>query len=187
MIESDAELLARFQEQGQQEALAQLYNRYVDLVYGLCLNYLNRETEAEDAVMAIFETLLAKVPNQDIAHFRNWLYTYVRNHCLMQLRREKRHLAAKREMESMHFDTWEHPIVETDTNGSVDTDLYACLEGLNEQQKACVAAFYLQGMSYQDIAEQRKEALGTVRSNIQNGRRNLRRCMEAKVKAREIE
>ncbi len=29
---------------------------------------------------------------QEVEHFKSWLYTFVRNHCLMQLRREKRNL-----------------------------------------------------------------------------------------------
>ncbi|MEO0876180.1 MAG: sigma factor-like helix-turn-helix DNA-binding protein, partial [Bacteroidota bacterium] len=53
-----------------------------------------------------------------------------------------------------------------------------CLGQLNEQQKACVHLFYYEGHSYKEIAEQRQETVGKVRSNIQNGRRNLKLCIE---------
>ena len=53
-----------------------------------------------------------------------------------------------------------------------------CLGQLNEQQKACVDLFYYQGHSYKEIADMRNEAVGKVRSNIQNGRRNLKNCIE---------
>ena len=38
--------------------------------------------------------------------------------------------------------------------------------------------FYFEEKSYKEIADESGEELGMVRSNIQNGRRNLRICLE---------
>ena len=185
---SDASLLARFQEDGDLEALANLYSRYTELVYGLCLKYLSDEVKAEDAVMTIFESLITKAAQHEIGHFRNWLYTFVRNHCLMQSRKEKRQLAAKKEADFVYSDQFLHPVdTSVPDENNLDQDLNQCLDQLKEKQKACVEAFYLQELSYKEIAESRNESLGQVRSYIQNGRRNLRLCMEEKMKARKLE
>ncbi|MFN4081365.1 MAG: RNA polymerase sigma factor [Saprospiraceae bacterium] len=45
-------------------------------------------------------------------------------------------------------------------------------------QKRCVSLFYYEDRSYKEIAEAVHEELGMVRSHIQNGRRNLKKCME---------
>ena len=44
-----------------------------------------------------------------------------------------------------------------------------------------IELFYLQGKTYKDIASQHNMQIGKVRSFIQNGRRNLKICMERKV------
>ncbi|MCC7467162.1 MAG: hypothetical protein IT261_12870 [Saprospiraceae bacterium] len=49
---------------------------------------------------------------------------------------------------------------------------------MSEQQRACVQWFYYEDKSYKEIAEIMTEELGKVRSFIQNGKRNLKNCLE---------
>ena len=58
---SDLELLHRYQTHDDLEALGQLFDRYMELVFGLCLKILKDEMKAEDAVMGIFEELVKKL------------------------------------------------------------------------------------------------------------------------------
>lgn len=179
---SDESLVQRYQQEGDLSDLGLLYERYVELVYGVCLKYLKESTKAEDAVMAVFETLVEKVKTQDIRQFRPWLHVVAKNHCLMQLRK-KDILVALDEMPPsvqagiMHSDDFVHPLdaMAADEQGAV---LKNCLERLSAQQKHCVEQFYFENRSYREIADMTGEELGMVRSNIQNGRRNLRICME---------
>ncbi|MCK7461473.1 MAG: sigma-70 family RNA polymerase sigma factor [Sphingobacterium sp.] len=83
--ESDDELLRRFREEGDIESLGLLYEKYMHLVYGVCLKYLESREEAKDEVMNIFEKLVSALPEQDIGNFRTWLYVVTKNHCLMLL------------------------------------------------------------------------------------------------------
>lgn len=176
--ESDEVLLERFQQQGEVNALASLFDRYLELVFGLCLQYLKSSDRAEDASMAIYVELQEKLPKHEVRNFRSWLHTFVRNHCLMQLRREKKDVTVNLDPAIMHSAEDWHPIEEEPVTDSRQPALDHCLEQLNEQQKACVQLFYYEGHSYKQIAELRQEAVGKVRSNIQNGRRNLKLCIE---------
>jgi len=176
--ESDADLLARFQGEEDKEALASLFNRYLALSYGLAIRYLKTEDRAEDAVMAIYIELQEKLPQHQVRNFKNWLHTFVRNHCLMQLRREKREITENIDpLIVQSAEIW-HPLDEEMPDQDREIALRACLDQLNEQQIACVQLFYFEGHSYLTIAEFRQESVGQVRSNIQNGRRNLRKCIE---------
>src|SRR4051794_34215245 len=87
---TDDELLNIYRKSGDVAVLGQLYERYMGLVYGVCLKYLKDEDGAKDAVMGIFEDLVEKVKKHDISIFRNWLYVLGRNYCLMQLRAGKK-------------------------------------------------------------------------------------------------
>ena len=53
---SDSELLQLFKETGKSDYFGELYNRYILLLYGLCLKYLQEEEKAQDAVMQLFAT-----------------------------------------------------------------------------------------------------------------------------------
>lgn len=180
--QSDSGLLARYQDTGDQDLLAQLYGRYAELVYGVCLKYLKESSAAEDATMSIYEELVHKAREHEIDNFRSWLYVLAKNHCLMKLRREKRNLSVNYEPGIMHSLDSRHHTIEIEAENEEEGQLRDCLEQLNPQQKQCIELFYYQDHSYKEIAGMLKEALGKVRSNIQNGRRNLRICMEEKKK-----
>ena len=77
-------------ESNSQDVLAKLYLRYTDLVYGTCLKYLKDAEAAKDAVMNIYQELLQKLPQHEVENFKSWLYVLAKNHCLMQLRKEKK-------------------------------------------------------------------------------------------------
>lgn len=177
---ADADLLALFQRQGDKQALAVLFDRYVAFIYGLCLQYLPSPTDAEDATMAIYAELQEKLPRHDVRHFKNWLHTFTRNHCLMQLRREKNNPTANFDPAVMQFAEDWHPLDDSRaTAEDRQTALDMCLEQLGGEQKQGVRLFYYEGHSYKAIAELLGLEVGLVRSHIQNGRRNLKKCIEA--------
>lgn len=177
----DASLLARFQESGRPEDLTPLFERYLELTYSLCLRYLGTATRAEDATMELFSFLTEKLPHQEVSNYRSWLQTVVRNHCLMQLRREKREVLENSSTFDVQLHDQLHQYDESPETDDRMAGLSDCIAQLKEQQRQCVELFYLQeGNTYKSISEQLGLELGKVRSFIQNGRRNLRLCLEAK-------
>ena len=174
---SDAELVARYQKSGDMELLGVLYERYTELIYGVCLKVLKNETAAEDAYMNIFEKLTKKVREHDIQQFRPWLHMVVRNHCLGILRKNGKHLTVSYDGDFMQSAEVVHPFMEEVTNRKLNA-LPECLDSLKGEQKNCVHLFYFEGKSYQDIANEKDLPIGKIRSYIQNGRRNLKICIE---------
>ncbi len=182
---SDADLVKTYQQHRQLDTLAELYQRYMELVYGVCLKYLPDSETARDAVMNIFEELVQKLPNHEVDNFRGWLYTVAKNHCLMQIRSRKNIKITElttvvvQSEENLHL------------NGELEKEehfqkMESCLRTLPAEQKQCVELFYLQGKSYNEIVEATGFDWKQVRSFIQNGRRNLKICMEKTVQGMEI-
>ena len=174
---SDLELLHRYQTHDDLEALGQLFDRYMELVFGLCLKILKDEMKAEDAVMGIFEELVKKLKTSEVTYFKSWLYMVSKNFCLMQLRREKKDLTSSYDPAFMQFLEKGH------LNGEPKDDetfvvLEDCIKKLSDRQKLCIHMFYYEGKSYKEIAQLQELAVDKVRSNIQNGRRNLKNCIE---------
>ena len=134
--------------------------------------------------MAVFEQLVTKAREHEVHNFKSWLHVLTKNHCLMQLRKASRNREESFEPHLMHLaDDRHHTIEITEDNGQMK-GMNDCMDQLPEEQRQCVQAFYLEGHSYKEIAEARQEELGRVRSYIQNGRRNLKICMEKKVDKR---
>jgi RNA polymerase sigma-70 factor (ECF subfamily) len=58
------------------------------------------------------------------------------------------------------------------------TKLEKCIETLGNEQKDCVRLFYLEQKCYKEISEITGLDMSKVKSHIQNGKRNLKICME---------
>jgi RNA polymerase sigma-70 factor (ECF subfamily) len=190
--EKDEELLKRFRENGDIEILGRLYERYMHLVYGVCLKYLEDRDTSKDEVMNIFEKLVTAVPEQEIVSFKTWLYVVAKNHCLMLLRSRKSE-AAHRELmlddptffmenvSEMHPMENDEGMDEKMDKGIDAGRLEECIEKLKEEQRQCIQMFYYEGFGYKEICQKLGLEEGKVKSYIQNGKRNLKICLE-KVK-----
>lgn len=174
---SDSELVARYKQSGKLDVLGDLYQRYMDLVYGVCLKYLKDDERAKDSTLSIFEELIVKLQKHEVENFKSWLYQLAKNHCLMLLRSEKKFMKVNMDPSIMQNEDIVH------LNGELEKEenfrqLHFCLEQLNKAQKETLELFYLQGKCYNEIVALTGMEWNAVRSYIQNGRRNLKTCME---------
>lgn len=177
--ESDEDLMLQYKAEGSLEVLGELYSRYMDLVYGVCLKYFKEPESAKDAVMNIFEELVTKLKKYEVDNFKGWLYRLASNHCLMKLRKDKTGLKQV-DADVMHFSANMHPDDDNDLPDKETqfTMMENCIELLPGEQKQAVQLFYLKEKSYQEISDETETDINKIRSYIQNGRRNLKNCME---------
>ena len=174
---NDGELIRLYKKSESLDIVGELYNRYTALTYGVCLKYLKDREESRDAVMQIFEKLITSLKEHEVLQFKGWLYVMARNHCLMQIRAKKGKNFEEISPFLMESDPEPHlesgPELETNL-----TKLEKCIEQLGSEQKQCVQLFYLQQKCYREITESTGFDLNKVKSHIQNGKRNLKICME---------
>ena len=81
---ADAELIQLYKKTGELQVLGELYQRYMELVYGVSLKYLKDRESARDTVMQVFEELILKLKKHEVENFKSWLHQVTKNHCLMQ-------------------------------------------------------------------------------------------------------
>jgi RNA polymerase sigma factor (sigma-70 family) len=159
------------------DTLAILFQRYMDLLYGVCFKYLKDAEAAKDAVMQIFEELVQKLNKHEVDNFKSWLHTLAKNYCLMQLRTPKNLKTVEFKGDLMQSEEEVH------LNGIMQKEenfhkLEKCMQTLSTEQKMTVELFYLQNKCYKEISDATGIEWNKVRSYIQNGRRNLKICME---------
>ena len=177
--QSDTELVFAYRESGDLKVLGELYQRYMELVYGVCLKYLKEPELAQDAVMQIFEELVSKLKKHEVDNFRGWLHQVAKNYCLMQLRTPKnlKTVALPPLLMQNEEDVHLNGVMEKEENFQ---KLEKCIASLSDEQRTMIKLFYLDGKCYNEIVEITGLEWNHVRSSIQNGRRNLKLCMEKK-------
>ncbi|MCU0461756.1 MAG: sigma-70 family RNA polymerase sigma factor [Bacteroidales bacterium] len=180
---SDDKLIEEFTSTGDLEVLGELYSGYMHLVYGVCLKYLKDRDESKDAVMQIFEKLIIEIPKHKIENFRSWLHVVTKNYCLMLLRSQKSGNEKYREWAIDPSNFMEnsndlHPIDKDEED--MDKALADCIERLKDEQKECIRQFYYENRCYSEIAKNLGMDEKKVKSHLQNGKRNLKLCLEAK-------
>jgi RNA polymerase sigma-70 factor (ECF subfamily) len=174
----DGALLKDFQSSLNQQSLATLFLRYKDLVFGTCMKYLKSEDDSHDAVMNIYQELVQKLPQHQVDNFKGWLYMVTKNHCLMKLRKDKKTVTVEFQTTTFvqsedytHLDS----VLEKERHLQ---SLEHCIGSLHEEQQKAIKLFYLEEKCYNEIADLTGMEWNKVRSLIQNGRRNLKICMD---------
>jgi RNA polymerase sigma factor (sigma-70 family) len=173
----DDELVTAYKQTQDLNVVGELFQRYMDLVYGVCLKYLKQPENAQDSTIAIFEELSTKLLKHEVDNFKGWLYTVTKNHCLMRLRSEKKQTVVKFDTELMQSEEAVHlnGVLEKEENFK---QMEYCLGQLVSEQRKVIELFYLEGKCYNEIMEMTGIEWNKVRSYIQNGRRNLKLCIE---------
>jgi RNA polymerase sigma factor (sigma-70 family) len=174
---TDPELIDQYKKTHDGTWIGVLYTRYTALVYGVSLKYLKDRDTAKDAVMQVFEKLTDTLKTHEVQHFKSWLYVTTRNHCLMYLRSQKGKYTQEISPFLMETATEAHLESSTEREANLGK-LEQCIEKLNGEQKTCVQLFFLQEKCYKDVASVTGFDLNKVKSAIQNGKRNLKICME---------
>jgi RNA polymerase sigma-70 factor (ECF subfamily) len=86
----DESIVVRKAKKGDQQALAELVNRYSERIYNLALRILRNKEDAEDVLQETFMTVLEKISTFDErSGFFTWIYRIGTNASLMKLRRKK--------------------------------------------------------------------------------------------------
>ena len=184
---SDEELIQQFRESGDKKIISTLFERYIHLVFGVCMKYLKDEDESKDAALEIFEKLSSDLQKHGVAYFKSWLYMVAKNHCLMKLRHaqsvfKKNNEYRKDEMAVVEYFPDGHQ-EKLETEYRIE-QLDQAITELNPEQKQCIELFYLQEKSYVEIAEITGFTMMKVKSYIQNGKRNLKILLTQKNEQR---
>ena len=186
---SSQDLLTKYRQTGDLAILGKLYEPQMELVFGICFKYFKDEEEAKDATMQIFEELIEKLRKHEVENFPSWLATLSRNYCLMQLRKKNLFVPSTdyndnppdNEEENiipfMELIDNQHLTDEWDLEGNL-TRLDKCLETLGKEQQHTISLFFLKEKTYQEIVTETGYELSKVKSYLQNGKRNLKNCIE---------
>jgi RNA polymerase sigma factor (sigma-70 family) len=183
--QTETDLLKEYRQTGDLSILGKLYEPQMEMVFAIAMKYFKDEDDAKDTVMQIFEELIPKLRQHEVENFKAWLGMVTRNFCLMALRKKNLIVADgeiftnedSSENHFMEFSTIEHLNDDFDVEQNL-TKLEDCLKTLNSEQKQSVELFFMQEKTYQEVSQLTGFEINKVKSYLQNGKRNLKICME---------
>lgn len=164
-------------------ALRELYDLTSSKMYGIALRVVSNRTWAEDVLQEAYLNVwrISGDYRAPLSPPMAWLGVIVRSRALDFLRRR----ATQRADASLELDDALSETVAGDAPDPMDTTqaseqawaLHECLRKLEAKQREVVSLAYLRDLSHNELAEQLKLPLGTVKTWIRRGLEQLRGCM----------
>jgi RNA polymerase sigma-70 factor (ECF subfamily) len=150
---------------GDQEAFRHLVERYQKQAVSHATAILGRREDALDAAQDAFIDAFRALKNFDSSRpFYPWFYVLLRNRCFKLV-------ARKRELESID------ETVILASNSATQSETILALENalcsLDMEDREIVTLRYLDGLSYNELAERLQIPKGTVMSRLFHARRKL--------------
>jgi RNA polymerase sigma-70 factor (ECF subfamily) len=175
---NERELVERCRR-GDEGAFQELVDGYKDLVFALIARTIQDRSRAEDLAQDVFLRIHRGLPYfRGEARLSTWIYRIVANVCVQE-RGQQANAGA-----TLSLDDTRAPVrtpAAADRQFS-DLELRDRLEKaiaqLPAQQRLLVAAHYLQGVRYEDLAEALRMPLGTVKTHLFRAKQQLRRLLE---------
>jgi RNA polymerase sigma-70 factor (ECF subfamily) len=163
---------------GDHRAFSALYDRTAAKLYGICLRLLGSEAEAQDVMQEAYVTVWRKADRYDPSKASpiTWLAVLARNKAIDRLRRSSistEDLSAAADVEDESPSAFK--IV---ARADDELRLRKCMEELDSRAGSLIRAAFLDGASYPELAERDNVPLGTMKSWIRRGLRQLRGCLE---------
>ncbi len=159
---------------GDDGAFERLFDRHSEPLLSYLRRFLGNASDAEEIHQDVWLIVYRKIGRLERpGAFRAWLYQIARNRAISRNRRQRREVALEQAPEEQVT----VPEVEEDALSGLDlVDLPAALNGLSILHREALTLRFVNGMSYDEIAEVVGCSAGTVRSRIHYGKKALRSC-----------
>lgn len=168
-MSKDFPLLVNQCLEGSQSAIGELVDRFRGQVFGLCYRMLGQREDAEDATQETFVRVVKNLHRWDSNRaFEPWLLTIAGNRCRTKLAKRKR-----RPNELTLNLPLPDQTVENRKAELLAEEVTLGLSGIREEYRSAFLMFHQREMSYLEIAEELEVPLGTVKTWVHRGRREL--------------
>jgi len=183
---ADDKALLKRAVKGDVDAFETLIIQYEKYIYNTAWRIMGNAEDAKDITQEVAIKIYRNLASiTDIQHMRAWVARITHNACMDELRRRRGKATASMdamldlgdgEVEREIADTADGPealLLRQELAGQIEEGL----KKLSDEHRALIVLRDVQGMQYEEIAEITQMPLGTVKSRISRGRRNLKQIL----------
>ncbi|HZT76346.1 MAG TPA: sigma-70 family RNA polymerase sigma factor [Vicinamibacterales bacterium] len=182
MESNERELVERCRS-GDEHAFQELVDRYKDLVFALIARTVQDRARAEDLAQDVFLRVHRGLPYfRGEARLSTWLYRIVANVCAQEV--HGRPAPVSIEDERVRARVTESTARRDQQFGDFELRdrLEKAIARLPSNYRFLIAAHYLEGVRYEELAEALQLPLGTVKTQLHRAKQQLRRLLETELK-----
>ncbi len=164
---------------GDRAAFQRVYRHTSQKLFGICLSVIRDRAIAEDVLQDVFVKVWHQADRFESAKASpiTWLCVIARNSAIDRRRSLDRIPASSPEM--LPFLPDEAARIDEKLEGAENrAQIFACLEGLDENQRRSINAAFYDGVTYLELATQWDVPLGTVKSWVRRGLARLKKCLD---------
>jgi RNA polymerase sigma-70 factor (ECF subfamily) len=165
-------------KQGDREAFHDLFETHKDRVYPIAFHYSGNEAMARDVCQQVFLKLFTSIGQfREDSQFTTWLYRIVANACADEHRKRRRFVPFSPEIESENMVT-KGSQEEAYQRKQVAASVRDAIADLTPKLRLPILLKYVEGLSYDEIAESLGLSIGTVSSRLNRGHKMLARKLD---------
>ena len=181
-MQSDLDVLLEKTAQGDQLAFKELYDNIAPKALGFLMPMLKDRHAAEDVLQEAMLQVWRRAVDFDarLAKASTWIIAIARNRALDLLRKTHRfdELLMKQQKSISDVLYQQNPGLEANTTSAkTEARLQRCMDNIGNNPATCIQLAYINGFSFREIADQRKQPLNTVKSWVRRGMQKLGECM----------
>lgn len=160
-------------KQGDRDAFRDLFEAHKDRVYTIAFHYSGNEAMARDVAQQVFLKLFTSITQfREDSHFTTWLYRIVANACTDEHRKRRRFVPFSPEIEVRHM-TEQGSQESRFHRKEVAESVRGAISELTPKLRLPILLKYVEGLSYDEIAETLEISIGTVSSRLNRGHKML--------------
>ena len=166
--------------QDDEGAFQELVDLYKNLVFAMIARTVQDRSRVEDLAQDVFLRVHRGLPYfRGEARLSTWIHRIVANVCAQARTRTPVSVSLDDERSDARAPSGADPQF---AGIELRDRLEKAIARLPDQQRLLIAAHYLQGVQYEDLAEAFKLPLGTVKTHLYRAKRELRRMLEQELK-----
>jgi RNA polymerase sigma-70 factor, ECF subfamily len=174
----DMETIIEACKAGDRQAFHTLFETYKDRVYSIAFHFSGEDSLAKDITQQVFLKLFTCISQfRHDSEFTTWLYRIVANACVDEQRKQKRFVPFTHGVEVKNLiarGSQEESFAKREVSDSVQT----AIADLSPKLRLPILLKYVEGLSYEEIAETLGCSIGTVSSRLNRGHKALARKLE---------
>ena len=166
---------------GDRTAFKRVYESTSAKLMGVCLRILQDRGLAEDVLQDIYLTVWRRADTFDPARASpiTWLVTIARNRSIDRLRQSSAARLSPVPVEEAHDLADDTPLASDTVEQAEDVRrLHGCLDELDAKVAHCIRTAFMEGVTYDTLAQRESVPPGTMKSWIRRGLLRLRACLE---------
>lgn len=177
-MENEEEIIGRAKK-GDRAAFEKIVEAYKNYIFAIILNFTRDNNEVENIAQEVFLQIYLSLNKYESDNFKGWISRLTSNKTIDYMRSKKRHFKeevidhSEEVIEKIRINEVETP-EESLVKNEREEEIMKICRSLSPIYRETILKFYMEGKSYEEIAEEEGVTEKTIASRLYRGRNMMK-------------